>query len=294
MEQTRLRYAKLYDPGRAHTVLIGSFMIMANDWLALLGIGLFGILIALPFVGIISLAGGLPLSGFDHWPRTLQYLSLGLMIFFGCSFYLTNMPLTLYFFPDSHYSGMREPFSKLRWWIQSMKTLICQVPAGWMFNRGLIQQSLANYIYTYAIARIAFDAANFSFWEGVLSGALAGIFLGQNFWKIPVDPYIEELSIAGQIRCLLRLRRWYRARENIFMLSKYSIFPPLQTCTYALGEYFFVVNPGWPREYRAEKLSNAKEIVADIGEWNYPFHSLWNESIRNIRILINESGDKIE
>ncbi len=67
IDQTRFRYVKLKDPGgRAQTVLIASFMVMANDWFALLGIAFFGFLIAFPFIGILSLATGYPLSGLAY------------------------------------------------------------------------------------------------------------------------------------------------------------------------------------------------------------------------------------
>lgn len=291
LDETLFMYeTKVKDKPRRSS-LLGVFMVMANDWMAFLGIIMFGLILGGPEIWLLSVLLDLPLDLFDYWPRPLYYFSYGFILLVGCSFYLTNMPLSPYIH-DRDYGTMQERFAKLRWRFLSTKTLLMQVPAGWYFNRGLISQTIANFIYYFYAARIAFNVAETPLLESVISGLFAGILFGQNFWKIQNDPVIEFLADLGQVRCLFRKRKWYAAREYIFSYFEHSLIKPLLVENRVMHHLFWVLQPGWPDEYKKKRYNYAVqdlELCRTQEEWKYPYASLWKDSLDRTEMLIKAS-----
>jgi hypothetical protein len=208
----------------------------------------------------------------------------------GCSFYLTNMPISLYFFTPPEYDTMREPYAKLRWWRMSMKSLILQVPAGWIKNWELIKQTLASLIFTYLIGRIALDIANFPLIEAVLTGAFAGLLLAGGVSKIENDPLIDGLATMGRIRCLISLGKFASALEWIWEIRNYSFFGPIRPLAATMEEYITHLQGGWPNEYRAHKRKTALQWFVDLEKeaWDLPYPYFWQAGLKNSRILMSK------
>ncbi|CAG0962078.1 hypothetical protein ANRL4_00734 [Anaerolineae bacterium] len=292
---TRFQYQKKQDPNPVKTIAIGTLMVMAMDFLAILGVLIFGTLIALPFLWLVALILGLNLADFAEWPRIYNYFGWFLVLLMGCSFYLTNMPISPYFFPPTEYDRMQRPGAKLRWWRMSMQSLVLQVPAGWIKNWSLIKQTLATLVFTYLIGQINLNLADFPLLEAVGTAAFGSLLLAQGIGEVEDDPIVTGLANLGRARCLIRLGRFASALELLWEFRTHTFFyQPIRSLAATLEEFIPYVRRGWPDEFGERKKEKAMQWIEELREedWDLPYLSLWDSGRFESFSLITNSFDR--
>jgi hypothetical protein len=295
LKETRMLYIKKQDAKQTPFMTLGVVLFMLNDVLAVFGVVFFGSLFTLPITLLVQWLLGLPGDDLSSWPRGIFYAMVGMIILVGASFYLTNLPFTNYLFPPNDYHGLGKA-DKRRWWKRSLTSMLCQIMAGWVFNFGLIIQTLANLAYYLWTLRMASLISQIPLTECIASGVLAGLMVGSAFKRLDDNPLIEHMALLGEVRCMLRLGRVYGAQEKIWAVLDISTIELIKALAHSLDLYKLYVEPGWPEILRSFNLQRARKGIDSLSEqdWQYSdfYHindSIWQQSLQNSRRMILNS-----
>lgn len=295
LKETRMLYNTKRESKPILSTAFGAIMFMLNDILAVFGVIFFGSIFSLPILLLVPWLLGLPVNDPVSWPRAVYYSLVGLIILVGSSYYLTNMPFSSYLLPSNDYDGLGRA-NKRRWWKRSLTSMMRQILAGWVFNFGLISQTLFNLGYYLWTLWMAGAISQIPLTESILSGVLAGLMMRSTFKRLDDNPIIEHMALLGEARCMFRLGKIYGAQEKVWAVKDMSTIELIKVLAGCLNYYKLYVEPGWPDLIRSFNLQRARKIIDALFEHEWPYSDfyhtidmLWQNSLQNSQLLILNS-----